>query len=438
MTQTSRAEAIPNYQLFVFGDSLSDMGRLFTASSLPPSPPYFQGRFSNGPVAAEYLAQALGLQISTATNFAIGGAQTGRSNIGDTAMLKLGGLLNQVDQFKLQANSLGAGPEDLYLVWAGANDFLSQPANPIAAVAAAVSNITTAVSELAQSGVKNILVAKTPNLGRVPVSLESGFLQLGTALSLGFNAALEASLGALPDTTSIFADLFSQSETIAQNPTRFGITNVTTPLLSGLSPVAPTADPSQFFFWDLVHPTTRAHSLLAETLGSAAIAGISAPQTRNGGLGRDRLIGYSGSDVLQGRSGADLLQGNLGRDRLLGGSQSDNLSGGDGSDRLTGGGGQDSLTGGAGRDRFIYRDADHGRDTVFDFQVGQDRLDLAGVLNRLGDGQSNREAYIRLSRTATGTVVRVDSNGDASGGWTPIVLLLGVRADLTSSLKLGS
>ena len=36
--------------IYVFGDSLSDNGSLFAASGgmAPPSPPYFNGRFSNG------------------------------------------------------------------------------------------------------------------------------------------------------------------------------------------------------------------------------------------------------------------------------------------------------------------------------------------------------------------------------------------------------
>lgn len=441
MTRPTETRSHPA-QLFAFGDSLSDIGRLFAASGLPLSPPYFQGRFSNGPVAVEHLAQQLGLQISTATDFALGGAQTGRSNIGDTATLNLGGLLDQVDQFKAQAGSLGAGPEDLYLVWAGSNDFLSQPADPIAAVTAAVANITTAVSSLAQSGAKNILVAKTPNLGRVPVSLQSGFLQAGTLLSVAFNSALETSLKALalPNTNIILADLFSQSEAIAQNPASFGFTNITTPLLNGLSPVSPTADPNQFFFWDLVHPTTRVHGLFADTFSQAAIAGISDNVNRSGGLGNDRLVGYSGNDLLQGRGGADELVGNAGKDRLGGGSQNDILSGGANRDELTGGSGRDLLSGGTGRDQFTYDQASEGRDRITDFQVGQDRLVLTRLLNRPNYGQSDRfTAYLRLNQTASGTVVQVDGNGDAAGGFQAIALLLNVKASnlTTASFELG-
>ena len=50
--------AAPITDLYVFGDSLSDTGNLFalTFGIEPPSPPYFDGRFSDGPVWVETLA----------------------------------------------------------------------------------------------------------------------------------------------------------------------------------------------------------------------------------------------------------------------------------------------------------------------------------------------------------------------------------------------
>jgi phospholipase/lecithinase/hemolysin len=56
----------PYQELYVFGDSLADIGNDLIATQRahidPPIPPstaphrtYYQGRFSNGPVAVEYL-----------------------------------------------------------------------------------------------------------------------------------------------------------------------------------------------------------------------------------------------------------------------------------------------------------------------------------------------------------------------------------------------
>src|SRR4051812_38820866 len=73
------AEAEPFSLVVVYGDSLSDNGNLFGAAALP-GPPYFQGRRSDGPVAVEKLAAALGVPL---LDFAWIGATTGIGNIGD-------------------------------------------------------------------------------------------------------------------------------------------------------------------------------------------------------------------------------------------------------------------------------------------------------------------------------------------------------------------
>ena len=47
----------PYSALYAFGDSLSDVGNVFAASrGTEPARPYFQGRFSNGPIWLDYLA----------------------------------------------------------------------------------------------------------------------------------------------------------------------------------------------------------------------------------------------------------------------------------------------------------------------------------------------------------------------------------------------
>src|SRR5689334_18901018 len=69
----SVADASPITSVVVYGDSLSDNGNLFAAVGFPP-PPYFHGRFSDGPVAVEQLAASLGVPLF---DFAVGGATTG-------------------------------------------------------------------------------------------------------------------------------------------------------------------------------------------------------------------------------------------------------------------------------------------------------------------------------------------------------------------------
>ncbi|MGH6611045.1 MAG: SGNH/GDSL hydrolase family protein, partial [Burkholderiaceae bacterium] len=68
----------------VFGASLADTGNFCpnsSASGCPPVPPYAQGRFSNGPLWVEVLAQRYGASVAPSTqrgtNFAYAGARTG-------------------------------------------------------------------------------------------------------------------------------------------------------------------------------------------------------------------------------------------------------------------------------------------------------------------------------------------------------------------------
>lgn len=349
-----------NYDLFVFGDSLSDIGNFYQKTGFPTIPA-FNGRLSNGPLAAETLAENLGFNISLKTNFAQIGAYSGRRNVRDTSIIKLGGVLDQIDQFKNNAAVLGADAQDLYFLWAGGNDFLSlsptsTPADAQAIVADAVNNVATAVTTLAQSGAKNIVVAELPNLGRVPYFNRAGAEQAATVTGLvtAFNSALENTLntlkGSLPGTNIILSNLFPTLEQVAQNPATFGFANITSPYYRNVSdiafvPIDPTADIDQYFFWNEFHPTTRGHDVFASELERSVISGITENVTRVGTEAANVLIGFSGNDRLNGLGGVDRLAGNPGNDRLLGGKGNDSLTGGIGNDLLVGDAGKDTLIG---------------------------------------------------------------------------------------------
>ena len=271
--------------LFVFGDSLSDTGNLFDLTSalgnpIPPSPPYFEGRFSNGPVAVEILAEELDLSFNLDSNFAWGGAKTGRDNSFDDPDLglELPGLLDQIDSFAETIDSVGADPEALYVVWAGGNDFLpvggaSVPADPEAAVTNAVTNITTAVTTLADLGAETIVVPLSPAMDRTPLAIASSSETVLADISVAFNAELSETLTSLEedreDVDVILVDLFAISEEVATNPQEFGFSNISDPFVSNGMIIDETANVLEFFFWDAVHPTTNGHEIYAGVLAAA-------------------------------------------------------------------------------------------------------------------------------------------------------------------------
>ena len=86
-TLLGSAQASMYSDLVFFGDSLSDTGNvlsLSTAFAPPPFPsfPAAPGRFSNGPVWAEYLAQGLGFAGNAAPSNLFFAGQPRRNRVG--------------------------------------------------------------------------------------------------------------------------------------------------------------------------------------------------------------------------------------------------------------------------------------------------------------------------------------------------------------------
>ena len=132
---------------------------------------------------------------------------------------------------------------------------------------------------------------------------------------------------------------------------------------------------------------TMAADTMDGTSGADALDGLAGNDTVHGLGGDDRLWGRLGADTLHGNAGDDHLWGGKGRDTLHGGVGKDHLYGGKGddtlyggrlADELHGGRGDDLLSGGHGRDRFVYDDADFGRDRIVDFEDGTDLLEFTG------------------------------------------------------------
>ena len=110
------------------------------------------------------------------------------------------------------------------------------------------------------------------------------------------------------------------------------------------------------------------------------------------GEGDDRTEGGSGFDDIYGEEGDDSLKGGAGNDGLFGGEGDDTLDGGTEADLLVGGQGDDVLTGGAGADTFVFT-PDHGDDTITDFALGEDLIDLSSLEGIAGFEDVNIETY---------------------------------------------
>ncbi|MBE9181385.1 SGNH/GDSL hydrolase family protein [Oculatella sp. LEGE 06141] len=264
----------PVDRVYVFGDSLSDTGNVFrvTNRQAPPSPPYFEGRYSNGPVWPEYLIRDLGLTSDSLTDFAFGGATTGTTN-NSSSISALVGLQQQIDRFT--ATTSDPDPTALYVVWAGANDYLGGSAiettQPIA-------NLTHAITQLVEAGATQILVANLPDLGTLPLTRNTERAARLSTLTQQHNAQLAAMMEQLQqqfgaDVDLIPLDVNTLFDAAIANPARYGFANVNTACLA-----VRCSNPDDYLFWDQLHPSTAAHQQIA-ALARSALQPDTAPVT---------------------------------------------------------------------------------------------------------------------------------------------------------------
>ena len=284
------ASAGPFDRLVVFGDSLSDVGNVQAVTSsnvlLPttPGPSYFDGRFSNGPVYVDSLADGLGLgpvaaSLDGGDVYAYGGARTSGTPL--PASLVVQDVDDQVTLFLATAPADLA--DDLHVVYAGGNDVAALVDNggTAAEARAAARGLVGQVARLRDAGVRNVLTPNLPRLGLTPRFRGNAEAD---ALTLAFNDELAAALddldAASPGLTTYRLDVQGLFDAVVADPSAFGFTNVSDPAAPGLDPgdqsydgsqIVPT--PDKYVFWDEFHPTAAAHDLL----GERALAAIPEP-----------------------------------------------------------------------------------------------------------------------------------------------------------------
>jgi phospholipase/lecithinase/hemolysin len=272
------AEAADFSQIYSFGDSLVDTGNAFSQTGIPPAP-YFEGRFSNGLLWTELLANDLGI---AETSFGFGGAlsnELGGLQFQGSPLVPVPGTLTQINSFV--ANPVLVDPDALYVIWAGANDYLfTQQTNPLEPV----GNLTKAVTSLSQAGAKDFLLVNLPELGNLPLFDVLGASPetiLGlNALSNGHNQALEAAVAGLNSTGNIKVNLLEVDALFKSAVAGdLGFNNVTDACTRDPICVADPDVQAGYLFWDEVHPTATTGRVLADSaLALIHPDGVSVPE----------------------------------------------------------------------------------------------------------------------------------------------------------------
>jgi phospholipase/lecithinase/hemolysin len=307
--------------IYVFGDSLSDTGNDFAAGTaqqmVPAVPPsvtpyatYWQGRFSNGPVAVEYLWKLIAgknnaeltpsvlvgdIDKKTGVNFAFGGSASGVQNPLPNGVL-VPGLVGQVGLYKAALRGKKPKSNALFVVWSGSNDYLQNLTNDPYVV---LGNVTKSIRALYDTGARDFLVPNLPDMGGSPFVKAQGASAQFTLLAKTHNALLASSLNALgnlPGIKIIKVDVFAVGLTLANS----GLVNADVPALAFLYPdtgavdclfrnpascvdVVQTGFLASFLYWDVMHPTTQIHAVIGTAMYGALLKML--PQERQQGTG---------------------------------------------------------------------------------------------------------------------------------------------------------
>jgi thermolabile hemolysin len=286
--------AAPSFDaIYVFGDSLSDTGN-------EPAEPvaHYQGRWSNGPLWIEHLSTRLGLSYIATNNFARSGAQC------DDAYAQT-----------LAFTPPGNVSQSLFVVWAGGNDFLQEyDQNGFSdskwnqQTTYSASSIGNAVNELYAKGARHILVPNTvdvteiPTLNYLPEFLRSYLRGKVSAFNSKLATQLNAVHTAHPDLQLYRCDTFARLKSLLGTARQFGFTEWNIDVLADVTLFDKSFNGpgSNYVFWDPIHPTTKAHGIIADWF-LAVVApmkpGLVLTQS-GGGLGLTTMQVHAGRDYL--------------------------------------------------------------------------------------------------------------------------------------------
>lgn len=283
---SSVASAAPIENMVVFGDSLSDNGNLYEYMQhrVPQSPPYYKGRFSNGPVWIERLTKSVFPENPEIhlLDYAFGGAGVSMENDDDV----LFSLNHELDVYSL-AHDGKAKENSLYIMWIGANNYLALPEEDDETVIKDVmGGIESGLQRLASMGAKNILVLNLPDLGRTPMASEFDAKDRLTELTLQHNEQLRLKILDLkqryPDVKWFEYDVYTAINDIFNNPQKYNLNNIEgtcydvmaekpsnkailkMAAIKRLNDAGDLPDCTGYLFFDPVHVTESTHQVVAD------------------------------------------------------------------------------------------------------------------------------------------------------------------------------
>ncbi len=272
-----------------FGDSLTDGGYFKPILDKEES-----GQFTTNPdnTWATPFAESLGLTSTAQTlggdgsgnNYAIGGARAGLDVERDG--LTVDSAKTQLDSY-LENNSVDS--KGLYSVWIGANDLLAvvnDLSNKDSIISEAVEDQVGIINKLHNNGANYILVPNIPDVGLTPYlsALGQGLQDFGTKMSEQYNDTLYSGIKQT-GANVIPLDTFGLLQKVAKNPSAYGFSNMNgtactnkddkgnvESLKCGRDDLDKENANNSYFFADSIHPTGRAHKMIADYANAVVTA----------------------------------------------------------------------------------------------------------------------------------------------------------------------
>ncbi|MBV8915842.1 MAG: PEP-CTERM sorting domain-containing protein [Acetobacteraceae bacterium] len=256
------AHALPFNDLFVFGDSYSDTGAFFP--------------LTNGSTAVGYLAQDLGITLTTSknpspgtegVNFAESGARVANGPTPPATQPR--SLTQQVAEFQnyVTTGNLTFNPStSLFMLLGGLNDHTT-PQSVISAATA--SQVATLYS----------LGARYFEIGIIP-SLVPAFADSAANVNPVYLTLVPQLQAEYPDAHIQLSQWGPFYDDILRNPSAYGITNTTDPCFDFTTNQQTCSTPQTYFYYYIVHPSDAAHHIVGNELYQEALAfGVPEPMS---------------------------------------------------------------------------------------------------------------------------------------------------------------
>lgn len=305
-------------KVIVFGDSLSDNGNVYNMLAMaknviplvpliPKNPPYYEGRFSNGLVWVEHLAKSMNVPL---VNYAYGGAWV--EGFYDSMQILPPSLGTQIDMYSVTPSTIVDYKmhQHLYVIWAGANDYLKGRSDAEYATTNTVETIASQAEWLLRMGARKMVILNAPDLSRAPSVIAKGadfaiaMQKMVEQHNIKLSARLDKMRKQYPNANIVYIDVNEDFDDLIVHPEKYQLKNVMNACYTGgysfaarqyaMDPEVQAAkqakfelsnnsvlmdayinsvtaskgqtscaNPDEYLFWDKTHPTRVAHQLIS-------------------------------------------------------------------------------------------------------------------------------------------------------------------------------